>query len=418
MHQTPRGTLDILPDSVHIWQFIEKTARAMFACYNYKEIKTPIFESTDLFTTGIGTDTDIVSKEMYTFLDRKNRSLTLRPEGTAPIARAYIQHALHKKASHHQLYYVGPMFRYERPQSGRYRQFTQIGVENIGSDHAFCDAEVIMMGVQLFKKLGLNQIKTQVNTIGCRICRPVISERLRQFLESNLKSLCSNCQIRFKTNPLRIVDCKKASCQHYFSGMPNIRDSICQSCRDHFDQVLMYLDTNNIDFELNANLVRGLDYYNGTTFEIISDALGSQNALCGGGRYDTLIKRLGGPNQPAVGFAFGVERVMALLNPSESQAMSVYVGFTSRTDDEEAFFIVQQLRYYDIKTLVSVAALSENSHLKRAEKQGCDIKLVVYDANQVRLFQTGCETVSLSVNTSLSTVINRVQGAHPTRYTP
>ncbi|MBD97283.1 histidine--tRNA ligase [bacterium] len=409
--QTPRGTVDYLPDKTPLWQKIERTARHIFELYNYQEIKTPIFESTDLFTSSIGGDTDIVSKEMYTFLDKKGRSLTLRPEGTAAIARAYIQHALHRKGNHHLLFYVGPMFRYERPQAGRFRQFTQIGVENIGSPDPACDAEVIIMGIKLFKTLGITDIVPQLNTVGCPICRPVIEERLKQFLESSLTALCGDCQTRFDTNPLRILDCKKNSCTPYFSAMPDIRQSICQSCHDHFDQVLTYLDTHGVTFEINPNLVRGLDYYNRTAFELVSKHLGSQNAVCGGGRYDSLISRLGGPSSPAVGFAFGMERLMALVNSDIPPVPMVYIGCLDPNQYSICFSLTHQLRDRGIKAINHLDALSTNGHLKRASKSNAAIPVIIQASGQCAIVYSSTPT-SVPV-TSLLAHLVELAPQHP-----
>lgn len=396
-YQTPRGTVDYLPDKTPLWQTIERTARHIFELYNYQEIKTPIFESTELFTSSIGGDTDIVSKEMYTFLDKKGRSLTLRPEGTAAIARSYIQHALHRKGKHHLLFYVGPMFRYERPQAGRFRQFTQIGVENIGSPDPACDAEVIIMGIQLFKALGIQGIVPQLNTVGCPICRPVIEERLKQFLESSLRALCGDCQTRFDTNPLRILDCKKSSCTPYFSAMPDIRQSICQACHDHFDQVLTYLDTHGVTVEINPNLVRGLDYYNRTAFELVSNHLGSQNAICGGGRYDSLISRLGGPNSPAVGFAFGMERLMALVDTAIPPVPMVYIGCLDDDHYSHCFSLAHQLRDHRIKAIHHRDALSINGHLKRASKSNAALSVIIQpDGQSATVYASGQTTLPMT----------------------
>ncbi len=286
-YELPRGTKDILPEEVDMWHKIEATCQTLFKRYNYKEIRTPTFEVTGLFEGGVGKDTDIVQKEMYTFMDRGGRSLTLRPEGTAPIVRAFLQNSMHKKnIGPTKVYYAGPMFRYERPQAGRFRQFHQIGVENLGCEDPFADAEIISLGVHIFDNLGLSDLSVTINSVGCPVCRPVIEERIKQFIGSTLSCLCTDCQRRYNENPLRILDCKNTKCQPYFLGLPDICSSHCQSCKDHFNLVLEYLDTLGIVFNVNPRLVRGLDYYTRTTFEIISDQLGAQNAICGGGRGD------------------------------------------------------------------------------------------------------------------------------------
>ncbi|MGE4169783.1 MAG: histidine--tRNA ligase [Candidatus Margulisiibacteriota bacterium] len=368
----PRGTKDILPDEMSFWHYIESTSRSLFDLYNYQEIRTPVFESTDLFVRGLGTDTDIVDKEMYTFTDKGDRSLTLRPEGTAPIVRAYIQNALFKQSKQQKVYYCGPMFRYERPQAGRYRQFHQIGVENLGNAHPFSDAEVISLGVHLFDELGLSDLSVNINSVGCPVCRKVIEERLKQFIGTYLDHLCGDCQRRFDTKPLRILDCKKETCSHYFSGLPDIRSSLCQECKDHFNAVTEYLDSLAIPFNINPRLVRGLDYYTRTTFEIVSDHLGAQNAICGGGRYDYLIETMGAPPTPAVGFAFGVERaVMVLQQMSDiikSREIQIYVAPIGFNQQTRCFYIMDSLRRAGFQCEMDHAKEDLSAQLKQANK--------------------------------------------------
>lgn len=349
-----RGTKDILPEEMGYWHLIEEMSRNIFKYYNYEEIRTPIFETTNLFQRGIGDETDIVMKEMYTFEDKGGRSLTLRPEGTASIARSYLSNNFHKTRNQSKLYYVGPMFRYERPQAGRYRQFHQVGVEHIGSAHPFADAEVISLGVHLFDELGLSGLSVHINSVGCSVCRPVIEERLKQFLSMNISSLCGDCNIRFNKNPLRILDCKNPVCKEYFAGIPDIRNSLCQTCSDHFHSVLEYLEALKINFHINPNLVRGLDYYTRTAFEIVSDQLGAQNTVCGGGRYDNLIETLGGPPTPAVGWAFGVERAVMILqqlieNPAKKDRILAFVAPIGYDQKTRAFYILDELRRAGIK---------------------------------------------------------------------
>ncbi len=377
----PRGTRDILPDEIDIWHFIETTALNLFEGYNYQEIRTPIFESTELFTRGLGNDTDIVSKEMYTFTDKGDRQLTLRPEGTAPVVRAAIQNQLVTPAYPTKLWYKGPMFRYERPQAGRYRQFHQIGVEHLGSAHPCTDAEVIGMGVRLFDKLGLKNLRVKINSVGCKICRTVIEERLKQFLEKSLPHLCEDCNRRFYHNPLRILDCKNTTCNTYFSGLPDIRLSLCRECKDHFDFVLEYLEILEIKFTVDPRLVRGLDYYTKTTFEILSDELGAQNAVCGGGRYDSLIGQLGGKETPAVGFAFGMERAVMLLQKlqkSFTKRSPLFVlapiGFSQRP---LCFSLLDQLRQSGIRCDMNFTKEDLSSHLKHANRVGAQYTVII-----------------------------------------
>jgi histidyl-tRNA synthetase len=380
----PRGTKDILPDEVHLWQYVEEVSRNIFSRYGYEEIRTPIFEMTELFERGIGGGTDIVEKEMYSFQDKGGRNLTLRPEGTASVARAYISNGLYKTHSHSKLYYCGPMFRYERPQAGRYRQFHQIGVENIGINHPSADAEVILLGIRLFDALGLGGLGVSINAVGCPVCRPVIEERLKQFIGSNLESFCEDCNRRFETKPLRILDCKNKKCQTYFSGIPDIRNSLCQSCHDHFTSVLEFLDASHVNFEINPLLVRGLDYYTKTAFEITSDQLGAQNAICGGGRYDNLIKELGGPPTQGVGFAFGVERAVMVLQQfsdiTKSDDTILFVAPLGYAQQTEAFKLIDDLRRAGLNCRMDFDKTDLAAQLKRADKLGASHVLIFGEA--------------------------------------
>jgi len=375
-----RGTKDILPDEMAYWHYIESASRSLFDLYNYQEIRTPIFEVTELFERGVGDSSDIVEKEMYTFTDKGNRRLTLRPEGTAPIVRAYIQNALHKKDHVAKLYYCGPMFRYERPQAGRFRQFHQIGVEHLGEAHPFADAEVISLGIHLFDELGMSDLAVQVNSVGCQVCRPVIEERLKQFIGASLPFLCEDCKRRFDTKPLRILDCKNVQCRTYFSGMPDIQKSHCHECRDHFNSVVEYIDALGIPFKINPQLVRGLEYYTRTTFEIVSDQLGAQNALCGGGRYDALVEYIGGPKTPAVGFAFGVERaVMVLKELSDiikKKDPLVFVAPLGFEQQRRCFYVLNELRRASIKCEIDYSKDDLKAQLKLANKLQADFALI------------------------------------------
>lgn len=351
-YEVVRGTKDILPQDIRYWHEVERVCRDIFNAYAFEEIRTPIFEKTELFTRSIGDNTDIVEKEMYTFQDKGDRSLTLRPEGTAPIVRAYIQHNLHQYKHPSKLYYIGPMFRYERPQAGRFRQFHQVGVENIGSSSPLSDAEAISLGIHLFDALGIPDLSVSINSVGCGVCRPVIEERIKQFLGSSLKSMCSDCQRRFVKQPMRLLDCKKEKCRAYLSGLPEVRSSHCQECRDHFELVLEYLDVLGVEFEIDPRLVRGLDYYTRTTFEIISTRLGAQNAICGGGRYDTLVSQLGGKPTPAVGFAFGIERAVMLLKDLvnyQQAGVKLYMIPIGQAQRSKCFKLLNALRRKGIK---------------------------------------------------------------------
>ena len=372
-YTAPRGTRDILSKECRQWQFIEHTARVLLEDCGFEEIKTPIFEHTDLFARGIGSLTDIVEKEMYTFQDKKGRSLTLRPEGTASIVRAYLENNLSRKGIQ-KLYYHGAMFRYERPQAGRYRQFEQIGVEVIGSKEPVVDAEVMALGVKICEKLGIGGLKIAINSVGCTVCRPVIREQLKSFIVSSLKFLCEDCQRRYEMNPLRILDCKNPQCQKYFSALPSTVSVLCHECADHFSSTLEYLDSAGISYHVDAFLVRGLDYYTKTVFEIRSDQLGAHNSICGGGRYDELIQELGGRKTPAFGFAFGVERVAMVMAQQPSAVsfapppMMVYLAVIGEPAKRKAFSWLTQLCTAGIRVEMDLEGRSLKSQLKYASE--------------------------------------------------
>ncbi len=312
-----KGTKDILPADIGLWHFMEKTALDIFSRYGAKEIRTPIFEATELFARGVGDTTDIVNKEMYTF-EKSERSLTLRPENTAGVVRSFIENGMHRLSAPVKLWYKGPMFRYERPQAGRQRQFHQVGVEVFGIKQPTADAEVIFMATNYLKALGLNNLSVEINSLGCPDCREIFKSKLKEVLKPYLSEMCPDCQIRYEKNPLRLLDCKVPECNEIYAK-PEIQsviqsDFICDDCSSHFEELKTYLNELKVDYSINKLLVRGLDYYNRTVFEIKSNSLGSQNAVCGGGRYDSLVKNLGGEDTPAIGFAMGMERLAALLN--------------------------------------------------------------------------------------------------------
>lgn len=323
-----KGTKDILPSEISLWHFIEQKALEVFSNAGYKEIRTPIFEATELFARGVGDTTDIVNKEMYTF-EKSERSLTLRPENTAGVVRSFIENGMHRLSAPVKLWYKGPMFRYERPQAGRQRQFHQVGIEMFGIKDATADAEAIAIAVRFLKALGLNELEVEINSLGCPECREIFKSKLKDIIRPYLSELCEDCQTRFEKNPLRLLDCKVDSCKEIYakSVIQEIIQSefICSDCSEHFNNLKTYLDVLNIKYSVNKLLVRGLDYYNRTVFEIKSNNLGSQNAVCGGGRYDSLVKNLGGQDTPAVGFAMGMERLYSLLEQKQDKKLTAYV---------------------------------------------------------------------------------------------
>ena len=302
MINCPRGTKDILPDKSSYWQYVEQMVREICDLYVYQEIRTPVFEHTELFLRGIGETTDIVEKEMYTFSDKSNRSLTLRPENTASVARAFLESKLYAEHQPVKVYYVGPMFRYDKPQAGRYRQFHQFGIEAIGAPDALIDAEVILLAVQFLRNLGLNELRLFINSVGCPACRPIYRERLQSFLAEKRAELCVDCRSRYDRNPMRILDCKNEECNRLTTGAPQLSEYLCEDCARHFSQLQQYLTAVEVEYTINTRLVRGLDYYTKTAFEIQYAPLGVQSAVCGGGRYDGLVAEIGGQAAPGIGF--------------------------------------------------------------------------------------------------------------------
>lgn len=316
--QSVRGVKDVLPEDMKKWRWVEETARKIFHRYGFKEIRLPIFEKTRLFSKGIGETTDVVEKEMYTFTDGSGEQITLRPEGTASVARAYIEHKMYNPPSVVKLYYLGPMFRFERPQAGRFRQFYQIGAEVMGTGSPVVDVEVMTLSIEFFRQLGLTDLELQINGLGCADCRPKYREVLMTAVRGHLDQLCDNCNQRHERNPLRIFDCKVERDRQIASQLPKIREHSCTVCKTNFAQVQALLDSSDTPYSLNPLLVRGLDYYSRTAFEVVSSGLGAQNAICGGGRYDSLIQSFEGPPTCCFGFALGMERLISLL-PSENK---------------------------------------------------------------------------------------------------
>lgn len=363
-----KGTKDILPTEVKQWQNLEQKALDIFSKAGYEEIRTPIFEATELFARGVGDTTDIVNKEMYTF-EKSDRSLTLRPENTAGVVRAYIENGMHRLSAPVKLWYKGPMFRYERPQAGRQRQFHQVGIEMFGIKEASADAEVILLAANYLNALGLNDLDVEINSLGCPECREIYRARIKEVLKPEFENLCPDCQTRYEKNPLRLLDCKVESCQKIFKK-PEVQkvitsDYICEHCAAHFSELKAYLDRLNVRYVVNKLLVRGLDYYNRTVFEIKSNNLGSQNAVCGGGRYDSLVKNLGGEDTPAVGWAMGMERLNTLLKEIELKKLQAYVVSNSTID---AIELVEQLRKQGISADFDMANKKFGKQLEKASK--------------------------------------------------
>jgi histidyl-tRNA synthetase len=374
-----RGFRDILPDESELWQVIESQARTSFAAYGFSEIILPILEKTELFARAIGETTDIVEKEMYTFTDRDDSSLTLRPEGTASVIRAYIEHSLHQKEPVSKLFYIGPMFRRERPQKGRYRQFHQIGAEILGREDALIDAELLLMLNGFFIALQLD-VSIDINSLGCSTCRPQYREALRAFGESKFAALCENCHARLHRNPLRILDCKEEGCRQVTRDAPVLADFLCDQCRQHFAQVQALLQQEKVKITVNPRLVRGLDYYCRTSFEILALGLGSQNAICGGGRYDGLVEQMGGPAIPGIGFAIGLERLAMLLQAQErtvSAAPDLFIAPMGEVAESQAFAVARRLRQDGYRVELESGSRSLKAQMRRADKLAAPYVLIV-----------------------------------------
>lgn len=377
----PRGTKDIMPADVKAWRYLEETMRKICAQYGYKEIRTPVFEHTELFLRGIGETTDVVEKEMYTFNDRGNRSITLRPENTASAVRAYIEHKLYAEPAPTKLFYIGPMFRYDRPQAGRYRQFHQFGIEALGVQGPNIDAEIILLAVQILQSLGLKDLKLKINSVGCPKCRPLHREKLQEFFKPHFDELCKDCQSRYDRNPLRLLDCKNPHCQELGAGAPSLEECLCDECREHFEGLKQLLAAAGIEYEVDHNLVRGLDYYTKTAFEIQYKPLGAQSAVCGGGRYDGLIEEVGGPATPGIGFAMGMERVLLALEsqnllPDVQESMDVFAVCPNQEYFPTVFKTVIDLRRTGLKAEFDFQGRSMKAQMKQANRVNAKYVLI------------------------------------------
>jgi histidyl-tRNA synthetase len=377
-----RGTRDILPGETRRWQFVESTARRLFERYGYAELRTPLLEREELFAKGTGETTDIVQKEMYTFTDKGGERVTLRPEATPSIARAFVEHGLEQEMAAPKLYLMGPMFRYERPQKGRYRQFHQLDVEVFGISDPAVDAEVIDVAWTLLQELGIPDTELLINSVGCPACRPRFAHALVDALGEDVAALCEDCRRRAATNPLRIFDCKVPADQPVIDRLPHSADFLCDACRAHFEAVQRHLSTWAIPYRVSHRLVRGLDYYTRTTFEILGRSLGAQNALVGGGRYDGLVKELGGPNRVGIGFAAGIERLVLALPggavpPGEPPA--VFVASLGDPARELALSLLRDLRQAGIRAQMELEARSLKAQMKRADRLKAPLVLILGD---------------------------------------
>lgn len=380
--QALKGTHDILPEEVYKWDYMEGVIRDVCARYGYKEIRTPIIEATELFQRGIGDTTDVVTKEMYTFTDRGNRSVTLRPENTASAVRAYLEHKMYGDQQVHKMFYIGSMFRYDRPQAGRYREFHQFGLEVLGASSPLADAEVIAMACEIFHKLGLKDLDLHLNSIGDKNCRPAYRKKLIEFFEGKKDQLCDDCRERLYKNPLRILDCKEEGCRRASVGAPEITDYLCDECHMKFEAVKHYLDSLGISYTVDPRLVRGLDYYTNTAFEIQYPPLGAQSAVCGGGRYDGLVEEIGGPSTPGIGFAIGLERLLLALEmqnliPAPKAQKRVYIAALGEDAVAEGFKIQEELRGLGVVTDMDLQGRSLKGQMKQAGKLASQFTVII-----------------------------------------
>ena len=378
----PRGTKDILPEQSANWIRLENKIRELCKLYGYEEIRTPTFEHTELFLRGIGEGTDVVDKEMYTFKDRGDRSITLRPENTASVVRAYLQNKLFANGGLVKLYYIGSMFRYDRPQAGRLREFHQFGVEALGEKNPAVDAEIILLAWEFLKGLGLDDLTLKINTVGCPACRPIYRRKLTEFFTEEIDELCEDCRRRLEKNPLRILDCKIDGLKEFMDDAPKIETCLCDDCREHFNGVKKLLTAAGIPFAIDNRLVRGLDYYTKTAFEIQYAPLGAQSAVAGGGRYDGLIKEIGGDDTPAVGFAAGLERILLALElqnllPAQDKKISAFVVSSGSAAEIYAFKLLTDLRRKNIAAAMDFGGKSMKSQMKAAAKSGAKFALIV-----------------------------------------
>ncbi len=375
--QSIKGFADLFSPQSLSYSLMESVAKDIFARYGYAELRTPIMEQTDLFCRSIGTETDVVQKEMYTFLDRKNRSITLRPEATAGVMRSFIQAKL-SADSVHKFFTYGPMFRYERPQKGRMRQFHQLNCECLGSKEAHTDAEMIVMLMQFLEKLQIVDTELQINTLGCSQCRPQFRKQLSDFLHAlGSDKFCSDCLRRIDTNPLRVLDCKVPTCKELTKDAPNITDNVCSECADHFDSVLSFLNASKQAFIINSRLVRGLDYYSRTTFEVVSGSVGAQSSIAGGGRYDGLVKQLGGPDVPGLGFACGMERLAMLMPSIEVKRPLFHIIHIGDKALDLAFSLCYSLRKQGFCGELSHSRASFKSQMRLASKYNARLALII-----------------------------------------
>jgi histidyl-tRNA synthetase len=415
--KAPRGTRDILPQESYKWHYVEGVVRELCREFGYGEIRTPVFEHTELVQRGVGETTDIVQKEMYTFEDRGGRSLTLKPEGTAPAVRAFVEHSLYSEAQPTKMYYITPVFRYERPQAGRLREHHQFGIEVFGAPEASADAEVISVAMVFLERLGIKNLHVNINSLGCPKCRQNYNNALKEYFKENLEALCTTCQDRYEKNPLRILDCKNPECHKIGENAPVILDYICEDCREHFEYLKKELEILEITYVVDPHIVRGLDYYTRTVFEIISENIGAKSTVCGGGRYDNLIEECGGPSMPSVGFGLGLERLLLTLESDgvvmpDPDVPVLFIASLGEKAKLEASRLVLKLRKEGISCTRDIMSRSLKAQMKYANNIKAKYSMVLGDnelnENKAKLknMETGEEEV-IEVSNLLLEIMNR-----------
>lgn len=401
-----KGTEDVLPKDSYRWQFVEDVMRRESKAYGFKEIRTPVFEHTELFQRGVGQTTDVVQKEMYTFDTKGGESVTLRPEGTAGAARAVLEHSLENDGLPIKASYFVSCYRYEKPQAGRLREFHQFGVEEYGTQSPLADAEIICVAQSIFDRLGIKQLRLEINSIGCPTCRAEYHKALREYFGARKEELCDTCNSRLEKNPMRILDCKSPICSKIAEGAPKITDYLCDECREHFEQVQKYLDVAGVEYTVNPTIVRGLDYYTKTVFEFVTDFIGAQGTVCGGGRYDGLIEELGGKHLPSLGFAMGMERLLMLMDKQgieipEPSSCDLYVATMGDKAKEKAFSLIKSVRDSGLIAETDVVGRGLRPQMKYADKIGAKFSLVLGD-NEIEQNSAEVKNMTTGEKTTLA----------------
>ncbi len=417
MINIPKGTKDLLPYESYKWHYVENIVRDVTSKYGFLEIRTPTFEHTELFLRGVGETTDIVNKEMYTFIDKGNRSITLKPEGTAGVARSYVENGLSENPQPMKMYYITPVFRYERPQAGRLREHHQFGVELYGSDSPYADVEVISVAKTLFNTLGIKDLELNINSIGCPVCRAEYNKALKAYLSEHIDGMCPTCKERLDKNPLRILDCKEERCKAVNANAPKVLEFLCDDCKKHHEDVKSILNSLGIEYKVNPSIVRGLDYYTKTVFEFVSTSIGAQGTVCGGGRYNNLVKEVGGKPTPAVGFGMGIERLIMVLEAlglslGEQEIPSVYIAPLSQDQMQYAYGLAMKLRAQNVSADTDLMGRSLKAQMKYAGKHGYAY-VVVLGENEVndgiakiKVMATG-EEIEVSINNIAEEILRR-----------